>query len=71
MKVMVSFPFIPFVECELLPKVYFNEYKHKLNKIHLSPELDTGSKPLPKNHVIASTKISLDNHTKPCLTYEE
>jgi hypothetical protein len=71
MKVMVSFPFIPLIECELLPRVYFSQYEHKLNKIHLSPEFDTGSTPLPKNYFIASTKISLDNHTKLCLTYEE
>jgi hypothetical protein len=31
MKVMVGFPFIPFIECELLPKVYFSDYKYKLN----------------------------------------
>jgi hypothetical protein len=49
MKVMVSSPFIPFMECDLLPKVYFKEYKYKLNKKHLSPELGTGSQPLPKN----------------------
>jgi hypothetical protein len=51
MKVMVNSPFIPFMECDLLSKVYFQEYTYKLNKTHLNHELDTWSKSLPKNHL--------------------
>jgi hypothetical protein len=71
MQVMVSFPFIPFIECELLPKAYFNNYKYKLNKTHLSPELDTWSKALPENQLMPLTRASMTNHTKLCLAYEK